>query len=161
MTVVLATDTLSLVISSLSLCVALSALALALRKERKRLTVRGRHYVIEPDPGMPYLERHVEVIAMNRRHRPITLVELGMRMTNGETEWKRIDGEARPSLPVTLGDGEIAVMSWVTDDTGEGHGLKETSITEVFARDADGKVVVGRMEKDAEASFYWDLPPEP
>jgi hypothetical protein len=47
-------NTASFVISVLSFAMAAVALFVSLRRERKRLSVRGRHYVIAPDPGMPY-----------------------------------------------------------------------------------------------------------
>ena len=83
-----------------------------------------------------------------------TVVEMGLRMSDGKRNWKRSDGKTKPTLPVTLGDGEIAVMSRVTDDWGEGH-QHERKITEVFARDADGNFIRGGIAADSEASFCW------
>lgn len=131
------------------------ALLVSLRKERKALKVQGRHYVIEPDPGMPLLERYVEVIAINTRHRPVTVIELGLRLTDGKTVWKRIDGKALPKLPITLADGEIATMTWCDDELGAQYANGEAKVSKVFARDAEGKLSNGTYRHDAEADFAW------
>jgi hypothetical protein len=127
----------------------------SLRKERKALKVRGRHYAIEPDPGIPNLERYVEVIAINSRRRPVTVIELGLHLTDGKTVWKRIDGHARPKLPITLADGEIATMTWYDDELGEQYAKGEATVSDVFARDAEGKLSTGRFRHDADADFVW------
>lgn len=133
----------------------LIALLVSLRKERKGLKVQGRHYVIEPDPGMPILERYVEVIAINTRHRPVTVIELGLHLTDGKTVRKRIDGKARPKLPITLADGEIATMTWYDDELGEQYAKGKATVSDVFARDAEGKLSTGPFRHDAEADFAW------
>lgn len=150
-----ATATSCLAIAGTSLAISVVALVVALRKERKAVTVRGRRYVIEPDPGMAYLERHVEVMAINTRHRPITVIELGLRMSDGDSDWKRIDGKASQSLPATLADGAIVTMSWLEDELGPEYATDQAHVVNVFARDAAGKIVRGEFSRDPKADFLW------
>ena len=88
-------------------------------------------------------ERYIEVVVVNAKPRPNSVVEMGLRMRGQDRIWKEADGSARPKLPVVLKDGEVATMTWLREELGQEFWEGNAEIVGCFAIDGRGREVVG------------------
>lgn len=112
-------------------------LALSIRRERPSLAVFLRSF----SRGPHGLEDYLEVVATNVGHRPVTVVNMGLRMratANRGRSWRVDDGAASPGLPAILNDGEIVSMTWLLDELGQRFAEGEVEIIACFAQDGRG-----------------------
>jgi hypothetical protein len=114
-------------------------LVITILGERPALSVFAREGAEDPDGQ----ERYVEVVVVNAKPRPNSVVEMGLRMRGKEGIWTRSDGRCRRELPLVLEDGEVATMSWLRQELGREFWTGETEILGCFAIDGRGREVTG------------------
>lgn len=114
-------------------------LALAALRNRPGLSVFTREFAADPYGH----ERYIEVVVVNAKPRPNSVVEMGLRMREQAKIWKEADGSTRPELPVVLNDGEVVTMTWLREELGQKFWEGEAEIVGCFAIDGRGREVVG------------------
>jgi hypothetical protein len=114
-------------------------LALAALRNRPGLSVFTREFAADPYGH----ERYIEVVVVNAKPRPNSVVEMGLRMREQAKIWKEADGSTRPELPVVLNDGEVVTMTWLREELGEEFWEGKAEIVGCFAIDGRGREVVG------------------
>lgn len=116
-------------------------LAWAALRNRPGLSVFTREFAADPYGH----ERYIEVVVVNAKPRPNSVVEMGLRMREQEQAkiWKEADGSTRPELPVVLNDGEVVTMTWLREELGQEFWEGKAEIVGCFAIDGRGREVVG------------------
>jgi hypothetical protein len=114
-------------------------LVLTALRNRPGLSVFTREFAADPYGH----ERYVEVVVVNAKPRPNSVVEIGLRMRGQGKTWKEADGSTRPELPVVLKDGEVVTMTWLRQELGQEFWEGEADIAGCFAIDGRGREVVG------------------
>src|SRR4051794_23257254 len=74
-----------------------------------RLTVHAR----ENSADRQGFERYITVVAAHTGPRPNTVVDMGLRLDDGERIWSINDGHTSRELPAQLEDGGIVTMTWL------------------------------------------------
>lgn len=108
-----------------------------------RLTVHAR----ETSADRQGRERYITVFAAHAGPRPITVVEMGLRLDDGERVWRLTDGATNRDLPAELQDGAIISMTWLRDELGHEFYSGNATIKECFAVDSYGREARGRPPK--------------
>lgn len=114
-------------------------LVLAALRNRPGLSVFTREFAADPNGH----ERYIEVVVVNAKPRPNSVVEMGLRLRGQGKAWKEADGSTRPELPVVLKDGEVVTMTWLRQELGPELWEGEADIVGCFAIDGRGREVVG------------------
>jgi len=117
-------------------------LALAIRRDRPSLAVFTRRWATGPGGS----EQYIEVVAANISQRPISIVEMGLKLRAGDRSWRESEGATIPRLPVKLEDGETVRMTWLRDELGREFYEDKAIVIGCFAVDGRNKEV-SRREK--------------
>jgi hypothetical protein len=121
-------------------------LALSILRDRPGLTVYIREWAADRYGH----ERYIEVVAANAKPRQNSVVAMGLRLRGQQRTWKIEDGPAKPALPATLEDGEVATMVWMREELGQEFAEGDAVIAGCFAIDGRGREV--QADPDVRAS---------
>jgi hypothetical protein len=119
--------------------VGLVNLGVSIAHERPVLKVFVRKWAA----GRHGQERYIEVVASNSSRRQNTVVAMGLFLRQDDRSWVVDSGNATPSLPAKLEDGEIVTMTWLQDELGQAFYEGEATIVGCFAIDARGHKIRG------------------
>lgn len=114
-------------------------LVLATLRNRPSLSIYAREFAADPYGN----ERYIEVVVVNAKPRPNSVVEIGLRMRGQGRIWKEVNGSARPELPIVLKDSEVVTMTWLREELGQEFWEGKAEIAGCFAIDGRGREVVG------------------
>lgn len=117
----------------------LANLRMSVVRDRPALTSFAREWATGPEGS----ERYVEVCVANVGTRPISVVSIGVTLTNKTRAWRETGGTITLPLPAKLEDGEIVAMIWLRDELGREFYEGDASIVECFAIDGRGTEVTG------------------
>jgi hypothetical protein len=122
-------------------------LVLAIRRDLPSLAVFTRRWATGPAGS----EQYIEVVVANISQRPISVVDMGLKLTEGDRTWRESEGATVPTLPAKLEDGETVRMTWLRDELGREFHDGKAVITGCFAVDGRNKEVTRREEPGAPA----------
>ena len=120
-------------------------------KEKKVLLVQCR-LMVSTDPNIfPYVSEFISIKAVNNHHRPITIVESGIALTNKRkfTQFTQLKSSAGENhLPIKLEDGDFVATDFDFSETAKTLRLYKTLAKNAYVKDSTGKEYVAPIPKN-------------